>query len=60
MGLTRDDLATVILAVGEGNKSREEIRWPREIAWAHMTPSGDTFIWNVKDVLMPMPVVCLQ
>jgi len=35
---TRDDLATVVRAVGKGNKRREETLWPREIACDHVTP----------------------
>ena len=31
VGFTRYDLATVVRAVGKGNKRREEIHWPREI-----------------------------
>ena len=54
VGLTRYDLATVVLAVCKGNKRREEILWPREIAWSHMTPSGYTVLWNVKEVFMSM------
>ena len=51
---TRDDLATAVRAVGKGNKRSEEILWPREIALAHMTPSGDTVLWDVNEVFMPM------
>ena len=54
VGFTREDLATVVRVVGKGNKKRAEILWPRGIAWAHMTHSGDTAIWDVKGVFMPM------
>jgi len=37
VGFTRDDLATVVRAVGKGNKRIEDILWPRDLAWAHMT-----------------------
>ena len=51
---TRDDLATVVRVVGKGNKMRDEILWQREIAWSHMTPSGETVLWDVSEVFMPM------
>jgi len=32
---------------------QEEILWPRRVALAHMTPSGDTVLWDVKVVFKP-------
>ena len=34
VGIARDDIGTVVRTVGKRGKRREEIIWPREIAWA--------------------------
>ena len=54
VGITRDDIGTVVRTVGKRGKRREEILWPREFAWAYMTPSWSHVLWDVKEMLMPL------
>ena len=54
VGFARDDIGTVFRAVDKGNKSGEEILWTREILCAHMTHLGDTVLYDVKEVFMPL------
>ena len=52
--MTIEGLEAVARAFGKCSRRMDEILWPREVAWASMTTSGEEVLWDVKEVHMPL------
>jgi hypothetical protein len=54
------EFETLLRKVGRNARERWEVLWPREIAWAFMTPDGHRVIWDVKECYMPLSLAELR